>query len=37
MSVRGLIGLPIACVTEHSFRTAILDYILTSLERADPQ
>ncbi len=36
MGVRGLIGLPSARVTQHSFRTAILGYILASLEGANP-
>ncbi len=32
MSVRGLIDLSIARVTQHSFRTVMLDYILASLK-----
>jgi putative hydrolase of HD superfamily len=37
MSVRGLIGLAIARVTQHSFRTAILGCILAALEGVAPQ
>jgi len=37
MSVRGLIDLSIARVSQHSFRIAILGYILAALEGADPQ